>query len=131
MLLITRDTDYALRALCLLAKKRGGNFSAVRIAEELDIPYHFLRAIMQKLSRSGYLKTKRGREGGFSLIKKPADIRISEVMDIFQGQVDLKRCAFRNNICPDINSCKLRKEIMEIEKYASKRLSDLTIKDII
>ena len=130
MLLITRDTDYGLRALCLLAVRPEENFSAARISKELDAPYQFLRGILQKLSRAGILRAEKGRSGGFSLIKKPGNIKVTDVMNIFQGKVDLKRCSFQNNVCPNLKDCVLRVEIEEIEKYARERLSRLTVKDI-
>ncbi len=130
MLLITRDTDYGLRALCLLARKKDRSFSALRISKELDAPYQFLRGILQKLSRAGLLRAEKGRKGGFSLIKKPENIKVTDVMNIFQGDVDLKRCSFQKRICPDIDTCVLRKEIEDIEEYARGRLLKLTVKDI-
>ena len=65
MKLITRDTDYALRALCFIAKHKKEIISVDRLAEESKIPRPFLRKILQKLNRAGILKSYKGQGGGF------------------------------------------------------------------
>lgn len=105
--------------------------NAEDISEKLDIPYSFMRRILQTLSREDILKTHRGRGGGFSLEKKPEEITVMSLVNIFQEGMDMTRCIFKDNICPEIESCVLRREVKDIEKNIKEKLGRLTVRDLI
>jgi predicted ArsR family transcriptional regulator len=69
MKLITRNTDYAIRALLVLADKEGEYVSAREIAEEQDIPYEYVRKILQELIKEKMVVSKEGGKGGFRLTR--------------------------------------------------------------
>jgi Rrf2 family iron-sulfur cluster assembly transcriptional regulator len=131
MLLINRDTDYAIRVIVYMFKMDEKTISARDISDRLDIPYPFIRKILQTLSKENILKTRRGRGGGFSLKKLPEDITTIQLVKIFQDDMDITHCIFKDNICPDIDSCILRKEVKSIEKFVKERLGNLTVEDLI
>lgn len=60
MKVLTKNTDYAVRALISLGMKSGGWTSARAIADEQTIPYQFLRRILQELIRNGLVESKEG-----------------------------------------------------------------------
>ncbi len=131
MRLINRNTDYAIRALLFFAREDNTLVSVSRLAEELGIPYPFLRRILLSLKRAGYLDSTKGREGGFRLIKDPAEIRVVDLIRVFQGEVKLTECFLQKNICPDTESCPLRKKIKELEEIMVSRLSSLTLQELL
>ena len=127
MKLITRDTDYAIRALCYIAKSKVDIVSVVSLVKELKIPRPFLRKILQILNKKRILKSYKGQGGGFSLAVAPNKIFLVDLINIFQGRLKLNECIFKKSICPNIKTCKLKKKIDAIEKYVISQLKDITI----
>ncbi len=131
MKLITRNTDYAVRALCCIAEQKQEVISADRLVKSLDMPRPFLRKILQTLTKAGLLNSSKGKDGGFTLALSPGEITLTDVMKIFQGPIKLNECTFKKNICPYINDCLLKKKIDEIEKEVIAKLKAITIESII
>ena len=129
-MLITRSTDYAVRALKYLAEK-GKEASAAELTRNVKIPWPFMRKIMQLLGKSGFVESKKGPGGGFLLLKKPEEIMLMELISLFQGRVCLNECVFKKKICINKSSCFLSKKLGEIEEYAYLVLSRINLKEII
>ncbi|HOW43522.1 MAG TPA: Rrf2 family transcriptional regulator [Candidatus Omnitrophota bacterium] len=126
MKLLTRDTDYAVRALLAMAARK----SMVAVSDlviELKIPRPFLRRILQRLTKADVLGSLKGKGGGFVLKREPAKISLVDLMAIFQGPVQLSECLFKKKICPNRKTCPLRSEISEIEDFALTKLRSITI----
>ena len=126
MKLITRDTDYALRAVCFIAKSKNKKVCVPELAERLKIPKPFLRKILV-LNRKKILFSYKGIGGGFILTKKPEDIYLIDLMKIFQGNLNLNECSLHKMKCPNEKTCVLRKKINSIEQYVIKELKLITI----
>ncbi len=131
MTLITKNTDYAIRSLCFLAKKKGEPASVAEISKTLNISYTFLRKIMQELNKKGILCSVKGKGGGFALKKTANEIFVNDIIHIFQGPIQLRNCGIKHHICPDFKSCLLRSKIEEIETYAHKVLGSVTITSLL
>ena len=131
MKLITRNTDYAVRALCCIAEQKQEVISADQLIKSLNMPRPFLRKILQILNKEGLLSSSRGKDGGFALALSPGEISLTDVMRIFQGPIRLNECKFKKNDCPYINDCLLKKKIDEIEKEVIAKLKAITIESII
>jgi Rrf2 family protein len=129
--LITRNTDYAVRALCCIAEQKQEVISADRLVKSLDMPRPFLRKILQTLNKEGLLNSSRGKGGGFALALSPGKITLTDVMKIFQGPIRLNECKFKKSYCPYINDCLLKKKIDEIEKEVIAKLKAITMASII
>ena len=71
MKLLIKETDYAVRALCYIAKDKDNIISARGLVRELKIPWPFIRGILQVLHKKGILVSFRGQGGGFKLAKRP------------------------------------------------------------
>jgi Rrf2 family protein len=128
--LITRNTDYALRAICYIA----GQDKIVTVTElvkVLGVPRPFMRKILQRLSKKGILESYKGQGGGFRLKIAPMKIFVVQVMHIFQGPVGLNDCFLKKDICPNKGRCLLRKKINAIEKNALAQLKRINIASII
>jgi len=129
--LITRNTDYAVRALCCIAEQKQEVISADRLVKSLDMPRPFLRKILQILNKEGLLNSTKGKGGGFALALSPGKITLTNVMKIFQGSIRLNECKFKKSYCPYISDCLLKKKIDEIEKEVITKLKAITIASII
>lgn len=131
MKLITRDTDYAVRALCCISGSRERLVSVRGLITKLKIPKSFLRKILQILNKKGLLKSYKGKGGGFALALSPHNIFLLDVIEVFQGQAKLNECMFKKKTCPNVNICLLKKKLDSIEKYVMKELKSITIASLL
>jgi len=97
---ITRQADYALRAMIYLTQKDPDErASTSRIAEVKKIPPSFLAKIISQLAIAGLIHTSRGARGGVSLARPPEDISILEVIEAIDGPIQLNQCTSDPNVC--------------------------------
>lgn len=131
MKLMTRNTDYAVRAICYMAGKSRGVISVTELVKELKIPGPFLRKILQLLTKSGLARSYKGVGGGFRLAVKPDKIYLSDIIRIFQGKFTLNECFFKKELCPNRRTCVLKKRIDSIEQRAQEEVGAITIGSLI
>jgi len=131
MQLLNKNTDYAIRSLMYLAKNTGSYINSREIATNVDIPLHFVRRILQDLKQHTYLDSKEGISGGVKLIKAPKDIPLSEVLELFQGEMQLSACMFRKKLCPERSRCVLRGRILSIEEKLVDEFRNVTIQTLL
>ncbi|OGW74704.1 MAG: hypothetical protein A2Z72_07785 [Omnitrophica bacterium RBG_13_46_9] len=127
MKLITRDTDYAIRALCFVAKQKRRIYSVGELAGKLKIPKPFLRKILQILNKKGLIVSYKGKGGGFMLDLAPNNISVIDLIEIFQGPAKLSEHTFKKKPCPHSKSCKLKEKIDDLERYLMSELRSLTV----
>lgn len=127
MKLITKDVDYAVKALCRIARDSQQIISVKELAKELNIPNPFLRKILQILQKDGILKSYKGPNGGFLLASLPEEILLIRIIEIFQGPLKLNECLFKRGICADITTCVLKEKIDEIERRVIRELMAITL----
>jgi Rrf2 family protein len=99
-LLITRATEYAIRAVLFLARQPRGEIVLKKdICRTQDITPAFLTKILQPLIKSGIVGSQRGVGGGFYLIKDPAEITLLDVVRAEEGPIYLNQCLAREGVC--------------------------------
>ncbi len=130
MKLITRNTDYALRAICYIAQQQQV-VTVTELVKILGVPRQFMRKILQRLSKERVLDSFKGQSGGFKLNSAPSRIFVIQIMRIFQGPVGLNGCFLKKNVCPNKGKCVLRKKIHRIEENALKALRQINIASLI
>jgi len=131
MKLITRDTDYAIRAIVYIACAKQEITAAGELVRALKIPRPFLRKIMQKLNQARLLKSYKGQGGGFLLAVPAKQISLMRLMNIFQGRFRLNECFFKKKVCPRTANCRLKKKIDKIEQQLIKELAVINIGGLI
>ena len=120
-MIYSRSVEYAIRAFVHLAQVPDGQYAMVKsIAEQENIPAHFLAKILQQLARKGLLKSSKGPTGGFALRSDPGDIRLVEIVETLDGLAAYQQCAIGLSECTDEAPCgihdswtNLRSRIME------------------
>jgi Rrf2 family protein len=131
MKLINREVDYAMRALVYIAGKGSAVASASEMAVPLGVARPFLRKILQILNRKKILVSRKGRGGGFVLAKKPENIFLSDLMEIFQGPVSLNDCIFEERICQNYGTCSLRGKLAAVEETMLAGIKSISLKTLI
>ena len=114
--MITLKTKYALKALMVLADEKAAKGNALRIediAERSNAPKRFLEHILLELKRAGMIGSRRGRNGGYELIKDARAISLASVLRLIDGPLAPLPCLSRNayqpcDDCTDEKSCRVR-----------------------
>jgi Rrf2 family protein len=127
MKLLNRETDYAIRALLRIALNTKDNTSVAQLIRDANIPRPFLRKILQTLQKNRILTSAKGKGGGFRLALSPEQIRLVDIIRIFQGAVELTDCLIRGTVCGDIRACPLRKKIIGLERSLVAELNSVTL----
>jgi len=113
---ITRQADYAVRAVLHLAKLKDGERAATSsVAKEQHIPPSFLAKIISQLSIAGLLHTSRGARGGVTLARHPKDITLLEVVEAIDGPILLNICVAQGGVCALEESCPIRSVWCELQ----------------
>ena len=106
-MLITRATEYAIRAVLYLAKQPAGEVVLKKdICRTQDITPAFLTKIFQPLIKCGIVGSQRGVGGGFFLAKNPEEISLLDIVQAQEGEILFNYCleepgtCKRDKICP-------------------------------
>jgi len=120
---ITRQADYALRAMIYLAKLDPTQRAATsQIAEAQRIPPSFLAKIISQLSIAGLIHTSRGARGGVSMARSPEQVSVLEVVEAIDGPISLNDCTGDPSTCPFGEDCPLRSLWCETQSELIDRL---------
>ena len=131
MNLLTRNTDYAIRALIYMAGRAPARISTQDLVRDLQLPRPFMRKTFQALQKAGHLDSVKGKNGGFVLARPPEKIRLTDLITLFQGPVSMGDCLFKKKLCHCVMSCPLRREIKHIEAMALQHLNGVTIASLV
>jgi Rrf2 family protein len=136
--MISQKAKYALRALVALAKeaKPGEAVFIAQIAADQRIPKKFLEQILLDLKHHGIVESRRGKVGGYLLLKAPSEITFGEVMRIVDGPLAplpcLSRMAYRR--CEDCEAeaeCEVRHVFARVAEATRAVLDGTTIADAV
>ncbi|HEY8400642.1 MAG TPA: Rrf2 family transcriptional regulator [Cytophagaceae bacterium] len=135
--MLSKKTKYAINALVHLAKEYNkGPILISTIAEQENIPQKFLEAILLDLRKAGILNSKKGKGGGYYLMKAPDQVDIAEVMRLFDGPIALLPCVSykyyeRCEECKDEETCGIRDLFYEVRNETVNQLKAGTLANII
>lgn len=128
---ITRQADYAVRAILHLARQGDQRVPTNIIASEQHIPPSFLAKIVSQLSIAGLLHTSRGARGGVTLARDPGEITLLEVVEAIDGPIQLNECVGENGSCTFDESCPLHSVWQSAHEELVKRLKGTNFSDIL
>ncbi len=125
---LTKESEYALKGLALLAKHPPGKLvSLAEIAEVQGLPSTFLAKIFQKLTRHGLIDAERGRGSGYTLRGAPSGIRVRDVLEAIEGPMALKRCVLWTGTCSETEPCPLHHRLKEFRSQIDRVLDEVTL----
>src|SRR5438046_7288591 len=135
---LSKRGEYALRALIDLgiASELGlPMLQASELAAKEKLPVKFLEQIFTQLKAAGYVESKRGKFGGYSLAKRMDRIRFGAVIRLIDGPLAPIRCvsqmAYARCSCPDEVHCGLRMLMLDVRNASAKLLDRDTLADIV
>lgn len=135
--MISQKAQYAFRALLALARLDDDEVSMISdIASSQNIPKKFLEQILLDLKRHGIVQSRRGKMGGYLLLKEANEITFGEVLRIIDGPIAplpcLSKMAYRKcDGCDDEEACEIRKVFAKVANATRNILDNTTIADAI
>lgn len=135
--MLTKKGKYGLKAMVHLARSRPGEPVLIAdIASANQIPRKFLDAILGDLKNAGFLQSKKGKGGGYSLARPAAEIRVGHVVRTLDGPLAPLACASRMayrrcDDCPDEAGCEVRLVMLAVRNAIADVLDDKTLADML
>lgn len=134
--MLSRKTKYGVKALTYIARcPEKTTVTIQEIADAENISKKFLESILLSMRKAGFLGSKKGKGGGYYLIKSPSDIRMATVIRTLEGPIALLPCVSLNfyERCEDClteEECSIHSLMIEVrdaslEVLENKYLSDL------
>jgi Rrf2 family protein len=133
--MISQKAKYALRALAALARSKDRRPMLIsEIAEEQKIPKKFLEQILLDLKHRGLVMSRRGRDGGYLLLKPASEITFGEVLRMIDGPIAplpcLSQTAYRKcDDCLSEDECEIRHVFARVAEATREVLFSATIAD--
>ena len=133
---LSRKSEYALRALIAMGRVPVGRVHQIfELSRSENIPIKFLEQILLTLRNGGFLASKRGAGGGVTLLKKPADILLGDVISLLEGPIAPVPCALARPTetcsCPNPLTCELRIFMTQIRVQLDSEFSGKSIADLL
>lgn len=135
--MLSKKTKYGLKALTYLAiQKDKEPVQIAEISRHENISQKFLESILLTLRKTGYLGSKKGKGGGYYLIKEPSEIVMTSVIRVLEGPIAMIPCVSLNfyekcNDCPDEKSCAVHKLMLQVRDSALEVYRKTTLADLI
>lgn len=135
---LSKKGEYALRSLINLGIAAEVGRSLVQVSELADseqLPVKFLEQIVQALKEAGFVKSERGKFGGYRLAKPAAAIKIGEIVRLIDGPLAPIGCvsvtAYEKCTCPDEEHCGLRMIMLDVRNAITGILDRYTLADVV
>jgi Rrf2 family nitric oxide-sensitive transcriptional repressor len=127
---LTQFTDFGMRALIVLADRDGEVVSTAEIAESLDVSVHHMAKVLQALGAAGFVRSLRGKQGGVTLARPAASIRVGAVVRALEADQPLVECCRSDGgACVLTPACRLRSILLAAEQAFLTHLDRFTLAD--
>lgn len=134
--MLSRKSKYGLKALLALAQEDGrGPILVSDLAERDAMPKKFLEAILLELKRHGLVHSKKGKGGGYFLLRKPDEITFGQVIRVLEGPLAAVPCVSQTAYmtcaeCVDEQTCGVRLAMKEVRDATARILDHTTLADV-
>lgn len=127
---------YGVVAMYDLAMNSGrGPISLKSVAARQQISEHYLEQLMGQLRKAGLVKSTRGAQGGYILMKKPADITVGDIIRVMEGPIAPVDCLLNNDpedegYCKKTATCVTRNVWQKVGESITSVLDSITLLDL-
>lgn len=126
--IFSKKCEYGLQGVLYLAAHPGEKvISSEEISKKLGIPKEFISKILQSLTESGIVESKKGKNGGFTLAKAPSKIRLIDVVAAIDGLDIFNSCVLGFPECSPDHPCPVHQQWGDLRTKAYSMLTEETI----
>jgi len=128
-MLVTRETDYAIRALRALSD--GEKKTLAQICKEEIVPQQFGYKILKKLAKAGYVTIKRGKEGGYTIADDFKDRTLFDLTSVMENPTDISPCVVPGYRCEahadDTEPCSVNLKLSSLQQILDAELKKVNL----
>ena len=129
---ISTKVDYALIIMIELARyEKLGYLSMSKVAKKLKLSAAYLAQIAQPLIKSGLIESREGKNGGLRLSRRSKTISVLEIIEITEGEVELRCFQVGKKICPSIRMCGVKSAWVDIINDVRKVLDKKKLSNLV
>lgn len=135
--MLSKKTKYGIKALTYIARSK--NKQPVQVAvisESENISHKFLESILLSLKKAGVLGAKKGKGGGYYLLKHPSEIMMSDIIRTLEGPIAMVPCVSLNfyekcDDCPTEEQCTVHQLMLEVRDSTLKVLKNKSLSQLV
>ena len=129
--LFSKKCEIGLQAVLYLSTEQAGElFNSFQVSERVKQPKEFVSKVLQILTVSGIVGSKKGKNGGFFLAKPAKKIRLIEIVEAIDGKEVFENCVLGFPECGDTHPCPVHKTWGKIRDDAYNMLMTETLEDL-
>ena len=134
--MLSKKTKYGIKAITFIARQEDKNpVQIATISKSENISHKFLESILLTLRKSGFLGSKKGKGGGYYLLKEPNDILMTDIIRVLEGPIAMVPCVSLNyyekcDDCPDEDACSVHKLMIQVRDNTLQVLKNNTLADL-
>lgn len=129
---ISTKGRYAIRFMLDIAEHaKDGNVSLKDVSARQNISLKYLEQIVNSLAKAGYVRSQRGAQGGYKLMRAPGEYTIGDILRITEGSMAPIDCLEDEvNQCPRAEQCPTIKMWKGLYKVINDYLDSVTVADL-
>ncbi len=127
---ISKKSDYALRVLMTLVEYYGQDPISIReLAKRNAVPKRFLEHIMLDLKSQGWVTSSPGKSGGYTLARRPEEIRMGQVVRHFDSLLAPISCVSNSQYekCSQEDNCRFRRVFLDVRNTTARLMDNTTL----
>ena len=113
-----------------MAKDPDKMYTAKQLVEALHVSDKYLRRLMTDLSKSGFIRSVQGRDGGYIFIKQIDEIYLFDVIHSVEGMEKLNGCILGFEKCSCINPCAMHTTWINVRAELNKVFRETKLADM-
>ena len=122
---------YGVKAMVELAIRYGGAPVSIKtISQRQNISEYYLEQLFSPLRKAELIKSIRGAQGGYILNREPKEIKVSDVMYVLEGPIEIAEC-IEGTVCDNIDCCATSLLWAKIKKSIDEVMEGITLQDIV
>ena len=131
-MLISSKGRYALRQIVHIAALGGAESKVAlrEIADREDISLKYLEQLVRPLMQAGYLRSVRGKAGGYALAKPADEIRAGDILRVAEGTTAPVACEGLDGACARAGLCSTVKFWTGLDAVIEEYVDGVTLADL-
>jgi Rrf2 family protein len=127
----TKTTSYSLKILSFMAENENNTVSASHLHMNLGIPYSYLRQLLSDLGEKGFIKSEKGRNGGYYLTRNSTEIYLIEIVEATEGIGSFDWCLMGVTDCRLSEKCALHELWSGVKRDILTMLNKTSLADLL
>ncbi|MDF1611596.1 RrF2 family transcriptional regulator [Stygiobacter electus] len=128
--IFSKSCELGLQAVLFLSTKEKRLFNAFEVSKELKVPKEYVSKVLQMLTASGIVGSRKGKNGGFYLAKEPIEIKLIDIVEAIDGLEVFKTCVLGFPGCSHETPCPVHEKWGKLRDEAYRMLSEETLEDL-